>query len=77
MTEDEKRRAGVLFFPGDPELKEIKRHQAPLQTLQKNASVEVPEKEKNLVEEPKVVSSKVSVKQKTSKARAKKKPGVR
>ena len=25
MTEDEKRRAGVLFFPGDPELKEIKR----------------------------------------------------
>ena len=23
MTEDEKRRAGVLFFPGDPELKEI------------------------------------------------------
>ena len=59
------------------ELKEIKRHQAPLQTLQKNASVEVPEKEKNLVEEPKVVSSKVSAKQKTSKARAKKKPGVR
>ena len=59
------------------ELKEIKRHQAPLQTLQKNASVEVPEKEKDLVEEPKVVSSKVSAKQKTSKARAKKKPGVR
>ena len=42
-----------------------------------NASVEVPEKEKDLVEEPKVVSSKVSAKQKTSKARAKKKPGVR
>ena len=59
------------------ELKEIKRHQAPLQTLQKSASVEVPEKEKDLVEEPKVVSSKVSAKQKTSKARAKKKPGVR
>ena len=59
------------------ELKEIKRHQAPLQTLQKNASVEVPEKEKDLVEEPKVVSSKVSAKQKTSKARAKKKPSVR
>ena len=58
------------------ELKEIKRHQAPLQTLQKSASVEVPEKEKDLVEEPKVVSSKVSAKQKTSKARAKK-PGVR
>ena len=56
---------------------EIKRHQSPLQTLQKNASVEVPEKEKDLVEEPKVVSSKVSAKQKTSKARAKKKPGVR
>ena len=59
------------------ELKEIKRHQAPLQTLKKNESVEVPEKEKDLVEEPKVVSSKVSAKQKTSKARAKKKPGVR
>ena len=39
--------------------------------------IEVPEKEKDLVEEPKVVSSKVSAKQKTSKARAKKKPGVR
>ena len=68
------------------ELKEIKRHQAPLQTLKKNESVEVSEKKKEVAEEPKVSSSKVSAKQKPakgtatkkpSKATAKKKPGVR
>ena len=68
------------------ELKEIKRHQAPLQTLKKNESVEVSEKKKEVAEEPKVSSSKVSAKQKPAKSTAtkkpakateKKKPGVR